>query len=49
MSPSTKQAIVKAEPKRGAQLQEVPAPEIGLRDALERVRVASIRATDLHI
>jgi threonine 3-dehydrogenase len=43
------QAIVKAEPKRGAQLQEVPAPGIDLRDALVRVRVASICGADLHI
>jgi len=42
-------AIVKAEPKPGAQLQQVPIPEIGLRDVLIRVRAASICGTDLHI
>ena len=43
------QAIVKAEPKPGAQLQQVPVPEIGLREVLVRVRAASICGTDLHI
>ncbi len=43
------QAVVKAEPKPGAQLQDVAVPEIGLRDVLVRVRVASICGTDLHI
>jgi threonine 3-dehydrogenase len=43
------QAIVKTEPKPGAQLQVVPVPEIGLRDVLVRVRVASVCGTDLHI
>jgi len=42
-------AIVKAEPKPGAQLQQVPVPEIGLRDVLVRVRAASICGTDLDI
>lgn len=43
------QAIVKAEPKPGARLQQVAVPEIGLRDVLVRVRAASICGTDLHI
>jgi threonine 3-dehydrogenase len=43
------QAIVKPEPKPGAELQQVAVPEIGLRDVLVRVRVASICGTDLHI
>jgi len=42
-------AIVKAEPKPGAQLKDVPVPEIGSRDVLVRVRAASICGTDLHI
>jgi threonine 3-dehydrogenase len=42
-------AIVKAEPKPGAQLRDVAVPQIGLRDVLVRVRVASICGTDLHI
>ena len=41
------QGIVKAEPKRGAQLQGVRVSEIGLRDV--RVGVASNCGTDLHI
>jgi threonine 3-dehydrogenase len=47
--PAIMQAIVKAEPKPGAQLQEVAVPAIGPRDVLVRVRVASICGTDLHI
>ena len=49
MPAATMQAIVKAEPKPGAQLQHVAIPEIGLRDVLVRVRAASICGTDLHI
>ncbi|MGD0920638.1 MAG: L-threonine 3-dehydrogenase [Terriglobia bacterium] len=43
------QAIVKPEPKPGAQLQEVAVPPVGPHDVLVRVRVASICGTDLHI
>ncbi len=43
------QAIVKAEAKPGAELQQVAVPKIGLRDVLVRVRAASICGTDLHI
>jgi len=43
------QAIVKPEPKPGARFQEVAIPDIGLRDVLVRVQVASICGTDLHI
>ncbi len=49
MPAATMQAVVKVEPKPGAQLREVSVPEIGLRDVLVRVRVASICGTDLHI
>jgi len=49
MSTPTMQAIVKVEPRPGAQLRQVAVPEIGLRDVLVRVRVASICGTDLHI
>jgi len=49
MTTPTMQAIVKAEPKPGAQLREVAVPEVGLRDVLVRVRVASVCGTDLHI
>jgi len=43
------QAIVKAEPKPGAEFQRVAVPEISAHDVLVRVRVASICGTDLHI
>lgn len=43
------QAIVKPEPKPGAELQQVAVPAIGLRDVLVRVRATSICGTDLHI
>jgi threonine 3-dehydrogenase len=43
------QAIVKTEAKPGAQLREMPVPEIGLRDVRVRVQVASVCGTDLHI
>lgn len=43
------QAIVKAEPKVGAQLCQVAVPEITAREVLARVRVASICGTDLCI
>jgi threonine 3-dehydrogenase len=43
------QAIVKPERGPGARLEHVPVPEIGLQDALVRVRAASICGTDLHI
>src|SRR5712692_3622152 len=46
---ATMRAIVKTEPKPGAQLREVPAPEIGPKDVLVRVRAASVCGTDLHI
>ena len=49
MPADTMQAIVKTEPKPGAQLREVPAPEIGPKDVLVRVRAASVCGTDLHI
>jgi len=43
------QAIVKPEPKPGAELRQVAVPEIGLLDVLVRVKAASICGTDLHI
>ena len=49
MSASTMQAIVKAEPKPGAEFQRVAVPEVGAQEVLVRVRVASICGTDLHI
>ncbi len=49
MPAATMQAIVKAEPKPGAEYQQVAVPEIGVHEVLVRVRVASICGTDLHI
>lgn len=43
------QAIVKPEPAPGAEVRQVPVPEIGARDVLIRVRAASVCGTDLHI
>jgi threonine 3-dehydrogenase len=49
MASALMQAIVKLEPKPGAQLQEVTVPEVGRHEVLVQVRVASICGTDLHI
>src|SRR5579862_1838534 len=43
------QAIVKPEAQPGAELRQVPLPEIGPKDVLVRVQAASICGTDLHI
>jgi threonine 3-dehydrogenase len=43
------QAVVKSAPAPGAEVRQVPLPEIGPRDVLIRVRAASICGTDLHI
>src|SRR5690242_17825229 len=42
-------AIVKPEPKAGAEVREVPKPPFGPRDVLVKVKVASVCGTDLHI
>jgi len=49
MPEKTMQAIVKPQAKPGAELRQVPLPEIGLQDVLVRVQAASICGTDLHI
>jgi threonine 3-dehydrogenase len=49
MPAATMHAVVKAEPKPGAELRDVAVPEPGPNDVLVRVRVASICGTDLHI
>jgi threonine 3-dehydrogenase len=49
MPAKTMQAIVKPHAKHGAELRQVPLPEIGLQDVLVRVQAASICGTDLHI
>jgi threonine 3-dehydrogenase len=42
-------ALLKSSPMPGAELHEVPVPEIGPHDVLVKVRAASICGTDLHI
>jgi threonine 3-dehydrogenase len=42
-------AVVKAEPKAGAEIREVKVPQIGRTDVLVEVKVASVCGTDLHI
>jgi threonine 3-dehydrogenase len=42
-------AVVKPEPKAGAEIREVPLPQFGLTDVLVKVKVASVCGTDLHI
>jgi threonine 3-dehydrogenase len=43
------QAIVKAEPKAGIEVQEVSLPDFGPSDVLVKVEAASVCGTDLHI
>ncbi len=42
-------AIVKTKRTRGMEFVEVPAPKVGLKDVLIKVKVASICGTDVHI
>jgi len=42
-------AVVKPEPKPGAEVRDVAIPKIGLTDVLVKVKVASVCGTDLHI
>jgi len=45
----TMKALVKAEPKEGLWLQEVPVPEVGKNDVRIRIAKSSICGTDVHI
>jgi threonine 3-dehydrogenase len=47
--PAHMHALVKVALKPGAELQQVPLPEVGPRDVLVKVLAASICGTDLHI
>ncbi len=47
--PDTMLAVVKPEPKPGAEIREVKVPGFGRSDVLVKVNVASICGTDLHI
>src|SRR5579872_6734877 len=42
-------AVVKPEPKPGAEVRDVAIPTVGLTDVLVKVKVASVCGTDLHI
>ena len=42
-------AVVKPEAAPGADVRQMPLPEIGPDDVLVKVKVASICGTDLHI
>jgi threonine 3-dehydrogenase len=42
-------ALVKAQPKEGLRLEDVPEPEIGINDVLIGVHKTGICGTDLHI
>src|ERR671936_3202328 len=42
-------AVVKPEPKPGAEIRDVPIPCIGPTEVLVKVKVASVCGTDLHI
>jgi len=42
-------ALVKTQPAKGAELLDVPVPEIGPNDLLVKVRAAAICGTDNHI
>ncbi|HUQ50499.1 MAG TPA: L-threonine 3-dehydrogenase [Terriglobales bacterium] len=45
----TMQAVVKPEPRAGAEIREVPIPKFGDNDVFIRVKVAAVCGTDLHI
>ncbi|MFI5087577.1 MAG: L-threonine 3-dehydrogenase [Terriglobales bacterium] len=47
--PDTMLAVVKPEPKPGAEIREVQIPAFGRTDVLVKVSVASVCGTDLHI
>lgn len=47
--PDTMRAICKARPEAGADLVEVPVPQVGPDDILVRVRATTICGTDLHV
>jgi threonine 3-dehydrogenase len=47
--PETMLAVVKPEAAPGAELRQMPVPQIGPDDVLVKVKVASVCGTDLHI
>jgi threonine 3-dehydrogenase len=49
MPTPTMKALRKTRPQQGAQVENVPIPDVGPQEVLVRVRAASICGTDLHI
>jgi len=47
--PETMLAVVKPEAAPGADIRQMPVPQIGPDDVLVKVKVASVCGTDLHI
>ena len=47
--PETMLAVVKPEPKAGAEIRDVKVPSFGPSDVLVKVKLASVCGTDLHI
>src|SRR2546427_5175980 len=47
--PDTMRALCKARPEKGAELIEIPIPQVGPDDVLVKVRATTICGTDLHI
>ena len=47
--PETMLAVVKPEPKAGAEIRDVKVPSYGPGDVLVKVKLASVCGTDLHI
>jgi threonine 3-dehydrogenase len=47
--PEMMRALCKSRPEAGAELVEVPIPEVGPDDVLVKIRAATICGTDLHI
>jgi len=47
--PRTMKALVKAQPKEGLWLQEIPVPEISHNDVLIKILKTAICGTDIHI
>ncbi len=47
--PRTMKALVKAQPKEGLWLQDIPVPEVGKNDVRIRILKSSICGTDVHI
>ena len=47
--PETMLAVVKPEAAPGADVRQMPVPQIGPDDVLVKVKVASVCGTDLHI